>query len=454
MVLLAALGAAALVTMSAGPAAADTGAIAAAQSAPGAVLDVAALLRLAAEQSGPAALAAAEERVAAAAIRRATAGWWPRVSFDAQYTSLDNPVEATAGPARFMMAEQNSGQYALTARELLWDGGKRHLAVSAARQGEEAVTAAGEADVLRAQLQALDAYLGALELAGNSRVLGQRLSALRAHLGVVHDLYDQGLVARNDLLETEVRVREVEDAIQAVEHHRAIARGELNRRLGRDPETPLALPDSLPRPPALSTDRDALLSAAAEDNAVLKAAAARLEAGRTVAKLQHRAWTPSLYLALSHSWQENDALVHPFVNAVTAGVTWDIFDGGVRQADVLEAEARITSAARDLLETQRAIAVALDSAWRELDQAGREERTARANEAASLENLRIVEDQYRAGLARSSDVLDAEALLAASRHDVVIKHYATYRAQAGLLAAAGRDLVAFYAGGDAAVGEH
>ena len=40
-------------------------------------------------------------------------------------------------------------------------------------------------------------------------------------------------------------------------------------------------------------------------------------------------------------------------------------------------------------------------------------RTARANVAASLENLRIVSDQYRAGIARSSDVLDAETLLAA-----------------------------------------
>jgi outer membrane protein TolC len=204
------------------------------------------------------------------------------------------------------------------------------------------------------------------------------------------------------------------------------------------------LPDSLPDPPSLPAQRDALLAAAANQNAAVRAALSRVDAEKAAVHLARRAWTPLLTLTLSHAWQENEALVHPHVNSVMAGVSWNVFDGGVRKADIRQADAQLTAAMRNHLETRRAVAVALDSAWRGYDQARREEMTARANVAAAVENLRIVEDQYRSGLARSSDVLDAEALLAGSRYAVVRKHYARYFAQAQLLTTAGWDLVDFY----------
>ena len=64
--------------------------------------------------------------------------------------------------------------------------------------------------------------------------------------------------------------------------------------------------------------------------------------------------------------------------------------------------------------------------------------------AASEENLRIIEDQYKEGLARTTDVLDAESVLAESRWRVVQMHYRAYARQAGLLAAMGEDLPSFY----------
>lgn len=409
-------------------------------------LDVTGVLRLAARQSRPAVVAAADSAGAAAATRRARAGWYPSLGFDGQYIVRDNPVDVGFGSLTFSQLPRRNAQFSLAARELLWDGGRRSLAVTAARRREAAVQAAGAADVQAAQLGALDAYLNALDLTGSAVVLQERLVALRAHLGIARDLLAHGLVARNDVLATEVRVREVEDATRAVANRRADAVRDLNRQLGRAPDEATALPDSLPAPPPLSGDRDALLAAGVAGNPALRAAALRLAVDRTTADLARRAWRPSLYLGAGHDWQQNDILVHPHVNSLTAGVSWDIFDGGARGADVRQADARVVAAARDRLEVERSVAVAVDGAWSAFDQVAREEQTARANVAAAAENLRIVEDQYRAGLARSGDVLDAEALLAASRFGVVTKHNATYRAQAALLAAAGQDLVAFYAG--------
>ncbi len=428
-------------------------AAAAAQAPAGAPLDIAAVLRLAATQSRAAVVAGADSTAAAAAISQARAAWWPSVDFAADYTIRDNPVLAAAGPFSIEEVPKSNGEYALTARQILWDGGRRGLAVSAARRREAAVREGGRSDVQQAQLAALGVYLGALELQGNGWVLAQRLGALRAHLDVVRAQLDHGLVARNDLLETEVRVREVEDAAQAVASRREVAVQDLNRQLGRDPGAEATLPDSLPPPPALPGDRAQLLASAAQANPLLQAAGSRLEAERAAAALARRAWWPNLFLAASHAWTQNDFLVFPHVNAIAGGVSWDVFDGGIRAAGVRQADAGVVAASRDRLEVERGVAIAVERAWSDWDQAQREERTAHANVAATVENLRIVEDQYRAGLARSSDVLDAEALLAASRFNVVTKHYATYRAQAALLAAAGRDLAAFYGAATGAAGE-
>lgn len=424
---------------------------------PATVLDLAGALRMAATRSQAAAQADADIAVAQSDVDKVRARWWPSLTFGAQYTVRDNPVEAAAGPFVFPMNQKNNGQYDLTAREVLWDGGKRGLAISAAREGERAARASGEASVRDAQLSVLESYLTAQELAGRSRVLQKRLDALQSHLGTVKDLLGQGLVARNDVLETEVRVREVEDATHAVANARAVALADLNRKLGRAPQTPVSLPDSLPPTPDLSTTRDSLAAAAARDNASLRAADARLAASQTAARLAGRAWTPNFYVALSHSYQENETLVHPHVNAAVAGVSWDVFDGGARKADERAAAARVLAASRARLEASRAVSVAVDAAWRGWRQALREEETARANVSAAVENLRIVEDQYRNGLARSADALDAEALLADARLAVLTRHHATYRAQAQLLAAAGTDLITFYSSsqsnGDVDTGE-
>lgn len=433
----------------AGPAAAaETAAV------PAAALGLADVLQWAGTTSTAALGAGAATAAAEAEIDRARAARLPTVDLAAQYGWRDHPVEAQAGSFSFPTSEKASGQYALDAREVVWDGGRRGLAIAAASARAEATRLGGQATVQQAQLGAVEAYLNALELAGAAQVLELRRTALRSHLDVVHDLFAHGLVARNDPLETEVRVREIEDQVAAIADRRAVAAEDLNRRLGREPREPLALPDSLPAAPPLPWTRDELAGGADAHNAGAQAAAARVRASETATALARRAGRPAVFVGATNGYVDNEYLVHQGFNTLTAGVHWNLFDGGVRAADVRQAAARTAAAGHEQAETARQIQVAVDAAWRSWEQAGRELATARANVGAAAENLRLVEDQYTEGLARSSDVLDAEALLAQSRFDAVRRHYAAYRAQAELLIAAGQDATTFYRGaGTAPAGE-
>ncbi len=405
---------------------------------PGKVVD------LAARQSRAAVQAVSDTLAALANVRHARSTLYPTVDFQGQYITRDHQPEIAAGPLSLPMGNQSNGEFQLTARELLWNGGLRNLAITAARSNLAAARVTGLSRIQSTQLDALDRYVTALNLRGQEGVLDQSIASLEGHLKEVRDLYDQGLVARNDLLETRVRLDQVRDARAALDDNLAVILQDLNRILGREPSTLVVLPDSLPAALGASVpaavDPDSLL----RNNLQVKAASQIENTARTLGELARKAWYPNLFVAASHSWQDNDALVYPHVNSLALGVSWNIFDGGARSAETAKAEARILAAGRDRQEARRGARIALEQARRAMIRARREERTARANVAAARENLRIVEDQYRQGIARSSDVLDAEALLANSRLQVVIKHHQGFMARARLEAVTGRDLVSFY----------
>ncbi len=382
---------------------------------------------------------------AQAEIRGATASWWPRIDADASYTVRDNPVEAVFGSERFPFAQKSNAAYGIHLKETLFNGGRRKLSVEAARQSAKASEASSWASIRQAQLDALSAYLQVLRLQDQTAVLRQRHAAVSAHRKVAQDLYDQGLVARNDLLETQVREREIDDAVQELKDARVSATQDLNRILGREISAELSLPDSLGPAPMLDASCDGLIRAASDQNPHLQTLRARLQEARTRERLAHREYWPEIYLSLGHSYEENRYMAYPHVNAVVAGMSWNLFEGGARKAKIAKAQAEIARATQGLKDVSRGVSVAVDSAWRQWKQSLREEATAQDNVRAARTNLQIVEDQYRSGLARSSDVLDAEVLLADSRYTVITRHYQSYWNQARLLVTAGEDPAEFYA---------
>ncbi len=402
------------------------------------------VVAMTAQNSQAAVMAATDTLLAAADVQHARATLYPTLNLQGQYITRDNQPEISAGPLSFPMGNQSNGEYQVLARELLWNGGQRNLAITAARQNLAATRAAGMSRVQTAQLEAMDRYLTALDLVEQGGVLNQSITTLQAHLKDVENLFDQGLVARNDLLETQVRLDKVQDARAAVANNLVLVLQDLNRRLGRDPQTPISLPDSLPTAWGGEVSLAADLCDSLPNNLDIRAAQEAENTSRTLVDLARKAWYPNLFLSASHTWQENDALVHSHVNSVALGVSWDIFDGGSRAASSAKAAARVLAARRNKLEAQRGARMALENARLSWQQAKREETTAHANVTATKENLRIVSDQYHQGLARSTDVLDAENLLANSRLQVIITRHQSYLATARFVAVTGQDLISFY----------
>jgi outer membrane protein TolC len=348
-------------------------------------------------------------------------------------------------PGQVMPIEnRDSWRYQAALQYLAWDFGRRSRALDASRARERAVALAGGAEVRGLQAEVAARYLALLDIAAQERVVAERRRALESHLEDVRNLYEHGVVARNDLLRTEVALRAVEDADGALDQARESALEALNVALGLAVDTPQELPGELEGPPDLPWDEAACRDRAAAANEGVRALRARVEALESRLAMLRKENLPNVVAELRHTYVQNSYLLHEHDDSASVGLAWKLSDGGVRAARVRQAESELERARRDLADAVARAESAAAAALRDYRQGLRETATARANVAAAEENLRIVGDQYREGLIRSTEVLDAEAVLAESRSALASRRYRAFARQAALLALLGEDLPAFY----------
>ncbi len=417
-------------------------------------LSLARALRLVGEQSQ----AAEAARASLAGAREETAQvqglYWPEVQIQGGYWTTDHRPELLSQPLRigpltvpsqvFPTSDSQAWRYKASVQYLLWDFGRRSGALSASRAREEAVAGSGDADLLKAQSGVAARYFTLLNLKAQKRVLIQRREALETHLGHVRALFEQGVVARNDFLRTEVALRAVGDAEHALDQAYASALEGLNVAMGLPPGTAQELPETLAGPPALPWDEAGCRARAREANPAVRAARAKAQALSDQATFRRRDFLPALAAEASHTYAQNPFLTHEHETSLFVGLSWKLFDGGVRAARVRQAEAETARARRDLQEAERQAEATAAASLRAFHQSLREVGTARLNVAAAEENLRMTGDQYQEGLVRNTDVLDAESVLAESRSALEDRRYRAYAQQAALLAALGEDLPAFF----------
>ncbi len=376
--------------------------------------------------------------------RETRAGLYPSVDLSGTFTANDHAQVAVFDGLTAALTDQSYLQGRLAARYLLWNGGLRSASIAVAQAYEEVAGTTGDARVVAAQLRGMGAYLQAMAARAEQVEVTKRITAVKAHLAVARDMYEQGMVARNDVLETEVRLRTVQDQANALADQEVAATRELNRIMGEEPSRQAALPGSLPKPPPMAEAREALVRTAVEHSPAVRAARASVAAAARQQELQHLTGLPDVFAQADHTYAENSHMLYQDTNSILIGLSWNLYDGGARAARRERASLAAAKAERALEEARRTAASDVDRAYRDYRQALREARTARANITAAAENLRIEEDQYRAGLVDTTDVLDAEALLAQSRFALIAQHYSAYLKQAQVLALAGSDLAAFY----------
>jgi outer membrane protein TolC len=242
-------------------------------------------------------------------------------------------------------------------------------------------------------------------------VADRSLTTTTKHVQQAQDLFDTGMLVESDLLQAQVQQAQMEERrIQATNAAR-LARAGLNRVLGTDQEVEWELePESV----ELAADSLALATAIERGLATrgdIAAIAARTQAaGRDVSRAQGDLW-PEVALVGKYAWNDDRFLgFNGESYTVFAVARWTPWNWGETQARI----GRSRGARAAALQAQRAynqqVEFEVREAWQSVGEANARHRVATRAVTAADRALAILEDRFAQGVARLTELLDAETL--------------------------------------------
>ncbi len=266
-------------------------------------------------------------------------------------------------------------------------------------------------------------------------------------------LFEVGSVARTDVLKARVRVAEARSALTTAENNVDVQRGRLATSLGLSPNSPLSVVESLD-PRADLVDSLAAYEEAARNRPDLSAARLRLSSASASRKSAFAAKLPSLSHRYSYgvTSQPGDYDIDPsttetdvrYLNFKTTrwsysiGLSWNIFDGLVTEANIIGAKARQRSAEHGMEKLSLEVELQVKEALLAIRASQRQIETAREGLASAEEDLKLSQERYSVGLGTILELIDAQVNVTRARTGEVQAMAALKRAEAGLDRAVGR----------------
>lgn len=278
-----------------------------------------------------------------------------------------------------------------------------------------------EADTKLAAVQAYYQYLEAIKLA---EVQAQSVTDYASHLNNVQQQFDAGIVAKLDVLSSNVSLANAKQKSIAADNTRDVAEANLNNIMRVPMNTTLKpLDKNFPEPEFDLTMEQAILMAQkyrwelVEADYGVKAAEASLRSAKA-------GYLPTVSVGGGYSWKEASVTaVDKDDWAVKGGLSWSLWDGGATQASVKKADAAVKTAQETLLQAREKIELEVRQDYLNVLSYKEQIRAAEASVAQAEEAYKIATVRYSSGVGINLDVLDAELALNTARTNYITALY-------------------------------
>ena len=306
----------------------------------------------------------------------------------------------------------------------IWTFGKVEGAIDAARYQKNIADLnvyKTEADTKLAAVQAYYQYLEAVKLA---EVQAQSVTDYASHLNNVQQQFDAGIVAKLDVLSSNVSLANAKQKSIAADNTRDVAEANLNNIMRVPMNTTLKpLDKNFPQPEFDLTMEQAILMAQkyrwelVEADYGVKAAEASLRSAKA-------GYLPTVSVGGGYSWKEASVTaVDKDDWAVKGGLSWSLWDGGATQASVKKADAAVKTAQETLLQAREKIELEVRQDYLNVLSYKEQIRAAEASVAQAEEAYKIATVRYSSGVGINLDVLDAELALNTARTNYITALY-------------------------------
>ncbi len=296
-----------------------------------------------------------------------------------------------------------------------------YAAAGAAQATAEVDVIASEMNLVYVVKVSYYAYLAAVE---NVSVQEDAVKRSEEQLKLIQSKFDLGSAARSDVLKQKVQFGNDKLSLLSAQNAAVTAKADLAYTIGIDPNSAVDFSTSF-TPVEYSGSLDDATRYGLEHQPTVLAAQYNLdESGHYVSSAKAQ-YLPTLRGSGSLYWNEGtsgDTVTYDNSSrslSYGVGVSWNIFDGFLRERNVSSAKINRNNAIASLAERRNLVTVEIKKAYLDIDVTQQQKSVAGENVEAATEDMKITQEKYNLGAATILDLLDAQVSLKSAQVDLI-----------------------------------
>lgn len=256
-----------------------------------------------------------------------------------------------------------------------------------------------------------DGYFNMLQADNIQKLSAESVTRLEDHLKNVQAQYDVGVVAKVDVLRSQVELANAKQTLIQAENSYQVAEANMNKIVGLPMDTNLKL-DNLLVYNAYDKNMDDCLAYAAEHRPELMQAKYNVDAAKGALMVARSGHMPQVAASASQSWSDSNWPGDEKGNwGVGVNVSMNVFDTGVTLSKIHGAEADLKKAEETYRNTVDSVNLDVRSNYLGLREAEKRISTTKLAVEQADEDYRIAQLRYMSGVGTNTDVLDAQVAL-------------------------------------------
>lgn len=342
------------------------------------------------------------------------------ISISANHTTQrggydDNIVKKTdatgAWTGEYWKGIGNSHSNGLTASLPIFTGGKLKGNIKQAKANYQYNQVGVQRTYNEMRSTVTDGYFNMLQADNMQKLSAESVARLEDHLKNVQAQYDVGVVAKVDVLRSQVELANAKQTLIQAENSYQVAEANMNKIVGLPMDTNLKL-DNLLVYNAYDKNMDDCLAYAAEHRPELMQAQYNVDAAKGALMVARSGHMPQVAASASQSWSDTNWPGDEKGNwGVGVNVSMNVFDTGVTLSKIHGAEADLKKAEETYRDTVNAVNLDVRSNYLGLREAEKRIGTTKLAVEQADEDYRIAQLRYMSGVGTNTDVLDAQVAL-------------------------------------------
>lgn len=308
----------------------------------------------------------------------------------------------------------NSHSNSVTASLPIFTGGELQGQIGQAKANYRSMLSAEEQAYNEMKETATTGYFNMLNATNMKALRQESVDRLQAHLDNVIAQYNVGIVARADVLRSEVELANAKQDYITASNEYDVAEATLNNIIGTPLNTTLKLKDSLQYVP-YDNDMAYCLAYSEQHRPELKQAEYGVDAAEAALVVARSGHMPKINAVAGNYWGGTDESNWPGDDndhwSVGVTASMNIFDSGVTWSKIHAAQEALVQAKENQRQIKDNVELEVRTDYLSMREAEKRITTAQVAVASAEEDYHIAVVRYQAGVGTNIDVMDAQEAL-------------------------------------------